>query len=196
MEDRKLNEKESLELIARMIENTKKNVDRNKANPSLAWGYTTIVVSLLVYGGLYWLKNTDVFFLWFLIPVLGLLAQFLLDKKSEPKLVKTFLDRVIQQIWMVIGLICVGMSIFSFTLPIAFPILFFISLLCLIAHTLTGCICDIKSYIYLGVVGILLSYLCLVVKGPEQILVFAGVFLIGMVIPGHILNYNMKKERN
>lgn len=41
MEERKLNEKESLELIAQMIQNTKNRLETNCGMPFLFWGYTT-----------------------------------------------------------------------------------------------------------------------------------------------------------
>ncbi len=47
MEERKLNEKESLELIAQMIQNTKNRLETNCGMPFLFWGYTTLFVSLL-----------------------------------------------------------------------------------------------------------------------------------------------------
>ena len=53
MEERKLNEKESLELIAQMIQNTKNRLETNCGMPFLFWGYTTIFVSLLVSGSNY-----------------------------------------------------------------------------------------------------------------------------------------------
>ena len=37
MEDKKLNEQESLELIARMIRNSKRNVRENAGRPALIW---------------------------------------------------------------------------------------------------------------------------------------------------------------
>ena len=44
MEERKLNEKESLELIAQMIQNTKNRLETNCGMPFLFWGYTTLFV--------------------------------------------------------------------------------------------------------------------------------------------------------
>jgi hypothetical protein len=49
MEERQLNEKESLELIARMIQNTQRKMEKGNGMPFLVWGYTTIVVSLLIW---------------------------------------------------------------------------------------------------------------------------------------------------
>ena len=47
MEDRKLNERESLELITRMIKETQENVARHAAYPLLIWGYTTVVITIV-----------------------------------------------------------------------------------------------------------------------------------------------------
>ena len=42
MEDKKLNEKESLELITQMIQNTRRNLDTGSGNMFLVWGYECI----------------------------------------------------------------------------------------------------------------------------------------------------------
>lgn len=52
MEDRKLSEKESLELISRMIQETQESKARYEAYPLLIWGYTTIVISLCIWYGM------------------------------------------------------------------------------------------------------------------------------------------------
>ena len=49
MEDKRISEKESLELIARMIRETQDNAARYAAYPLLIWGYTTVIVSLVVW---------------------------------------------------------------------------------------------------------------------------------------------------
>ena len=53
MEERKLNEKESLELIAQMIQNTRRNLDAGSGNMFLLWGYLGVVVTLLVLAAVY-----------------------------------------------------------------------------------------------------------------------------------------------
>ena len=66
MEDRKLNEKESLELITRMIQNTKDRMAENSGTPFLLWGYVTVIISLLVWFLLKETGNNNWQFLWFL----------------------------------------------------------------------------------------------------------------------------------
>lgn len=48
MEERKLNEKESLELITRMIRNTKHNLEIGDGNIFLFWGYLTVTSTAIV----------------------------------------------------------------------------------------------------------------------------------------------------
>ena len=55
MDNKKLNEQESLELITQMIQNTKFKMVKYAGTPFLVWGYMTVVTSLLVW---YLLKET------------------------------------------------------------------------------------------------------------------------------------------
>ena len=54
MENKKLNEKESLELISQMIQNTRTRVEKDGGTPFLIWGYGTVIISLLV-----WLRRPE-----------------------------------------------------------------------------------------------------------------------------------------
>lgn len=49
MEDKQLNGKESLELISRMIQNSRKNLRIGSGNVFLLWGYLCAVTSLAIY---------------------------------------------------------------------------------------------------------------------------------------------------
>ena len=49
MEEKRLDAQESIELITRMIRNTRRRLERHSGRPYLVWGYTTVVISLLNY---------------------------------------------------------------------------------------------------------------------------------------------------
>ena len=53
MEDKKLNEQESLALIAQMIQNSKKGLVVGSGNSFLFWGYLTLAVSIAIFVLLY-----------------------------------------------------------------------------------------------------------------------------------------------
>lgn len=191
MEERQLNEKESLELIARMIQNTQQKLEKGKGMTFLVWGYTTIMVSLLVWYFLTTTGDYRMHYLWFLIPIVAGPAMFFLIRKYE-KGVKTYIDRVVGYVWLVMGLAGFMISvtaIFFWNLPI----LFIIILLMGSGTAITGLVIRFTPLAVAGFVGIALSLACLFMKGTEQILVFAAVFLVMMVIPGHILNAKGRK---
>jgi hypothetical protein len=48
MEDKELNEQESLKLITQMIQNTRRNLDTGSGNMFLLWGYVSAIVTLVV----------------------------------------------------------------------------------------------------------------------------------------------------
>lgn len=85
MEERKLNEKESLELIAQMIQNTKNRLETNCGMLHSSFGdTTTLFVSLLVWflvvttGNYYWQ------YLWFLLPIIAGTGTYLSTRNQQP----------------------------------------------------------------------------------------------------------------
>lgn len=150
MEERKLNEKESLELIAQMIQNTKNRLETNCGMPFLFWGYTTLFVSLLVWflvvttGNYYWQ------YLWFLLPIIAGTGTYLSTRNQQPG-IKTHLDKVINYIWLVFGItgfLISMLAMFFWQLPILFIILLLMGM----GTTLTGLVVGYKT-VYLRHTG-------------------------------------------
>ena len=73
-------------------------------------------------------------------------------------------------------------------------ILFVISLLMGMGATLTGLVCKYKPLSIAGMTGIALSFSMLFIHGSGVYLVFAAIFIVMMIIPGHIMNKQMKKQ--
>ena len=71
MEEKNFSEKESLELISRMIQNTQRRMEQGTGTPMLIWGFATVITTLIVW---YMVKSTQNYQwngLWFMIPALG-----------------------------------------------------------------------------------------------------------------------------
>ena len=185
MEERQLNEKESLELITRMIQNTQQRLEKDHALPFLVFGYITVAVSIAVW---YALKQTQAQIwnlLWFLIPVLGSIILFAMNRKKTP-VVRTYVDKIINYVWIVCGTTVVIASIMP-TFGTKMPILFVVALVISIGTTITGAISKVGLLVVTGSLGILASFAILSMQGLHSILFFGGIFLMMMVIPGHIL---------
>lgn len=191
MEDKQLNEKESLELIARMIKETQENTARNAAYPLLTWGYTTVVVAIAIWFAYLQTESYKVNYLWFALPAIAGPITFYFSRRDGKRGVKNYMDRITSQIWIVFGLVGWLLSCVAFTGRI--DILFMIPLLMGMATTLSGCVTKYKPMIIAGAIGAALSFSIPFIHGADRLLAFAAIFVIMMVIPGHILNKQMKQ---
>lgn len=198
MEDRKLTERESLELISQMIRNTQVKLEKNSGTIFLIWGYLTAFVTLLVWALLLLTGNYHVQWLWFLLPLVGCILTRLETKKEKKyRGVTTYVDRIVGYIWLVLGTVGFALSvfsIFSWIWDIRFPILFIITLIMGCGTTLTGLAIRFKPLVYAGVVCSVLSFIFPFLTWLYQMPLFALIFVIMMVVPGHILNNAGKKN--
>lgn len=193
MEEKQLNEKESLELITQMIRNTQQRLEKDNGIPFLIWGYTTVIVSLIVWYMLTTTGNHMWNFFWLTIPVIGLPLMFIFPKKKA-KTPKTYIDKIISYVWTVIGISAFIPSLAS-SFIYSFPILFLVVVLISIGTTITGLIIKFRPLIISGFIGMFLSVICLILGNTsDSILVFAALFLLIQVIPGHILNWKGRKN--
>ena len=157
MEDKVLTEKESLDLISQMIRNTRSRLEDNSGIPFLIWGYTTVIVAVIVWSLVTTSGNYLWHWLWFAIPVFGGTLWLLHNKKqlNNRSRVITFVDRAISHVWMVFGIASFMISIISFLTYI--PILFIVLLTMGMATAITGLIIRFKPIIFSGFIGILFS---------------------------------------
>lgn len=123
MEDRKLEAAESLALIGRMIENTRSRMVRNSGRPLLAWGYATVLTTLAVWGAVLYFQNPRWNYLWLMLPLLGWLLMWISREKKPEGEVRTFVDRVIGNVWTVMGLSAWFVSMLALFTPMRLPIL-------------------------------------------------------------------------
>ena len=189
MEDKQLNAAESIALISRMIDNTRNRMLRNSGRPFLVWGYVTVFTTLLVMGAVYYFQNPKWNILWMLLPVLGALLMWLTrDKHTEGK-VSTFVDRVINNVWLVMGLTAWFVSMLALFTPMRLPILFIILLIMGMGTTVTGLIIRFTPTAVGGVAAIILAPFTLFAGDMWQPLLFIAGFVVMMIVPGHILNY-------
>ncbi|PNE28067.1 hypothetical protein BHU09_09070 [Tannerella sp. oral taxon 808] len=192
MRDVPLNEKESMALIAEMIRNTQRKMERGAGTPMLVWGYATVLATLAVWVGLKLTNDYRVQFLWFLIPVIGL--TWMLFQRRQPPEVRTYVDKVVSYIWIVMGWSGFIVSCLSFLGAIQATILFIITLMMGQGSVLTGLVTRFRPLTIGGIVALLLSFALLYLTDIDlHLLTFALAFVAMGIIPGHILNRRAKK---
>ena len=198
MEERKLNEKESLELIAQMIQNSKKNLQTANGNILLLWGYLCTVTALVVYILTLSTDNPTWNWLWFAIPVIGYPITYW-QLKKEVKPVLTYTDKVLKNIWKIIGEygICVSIicALYFNTMVFILPM---ILILVSLGMCITGSIINDKLTYNCSGCGLAIGVMTLAqILNPSLLDLkypaFAFAFIIMMIIPGHHLNKEASK---
>lgn len=186
MENKQLSEKESLQLIAQMIQQSQYRLAKNAGTPFLIWGYMTAILSLVIWMLIRETANLQWNFLWLLLPAVCYPLMTYLNRRNE-QMVKTYIDRIIGQVWTVFGIAGIlisGVAMFLWHIPILFIILLLMGM----GTALSGMIIKVRVLTICGALGALLSVGCLMIGGVDQLIFFATAFLIMMVIPGHALN--------
>lgn len=210
MEEKKLNNQESLELITSMINKTKRQLHIGQGNLLLWWGYTSVIVSLIVVASLYLTNGHPACnWLWFLIWIVGGIATVIIRRKEKNRIEKlptTYIDRLTSNLWSTVGLLFVVASLMAFAFSAykldAWPImLIFAFLLIGFAVCMQGFIFREKSMVFGGAVSLVAGTFvtcCIIsqvtLKAYWFIPLYVVCFICALIIPGHVLNAKAKKQ--
>lgn len=195
METKKFNSQESLELIARMITQTRDNLENRGGAIFLIWGYTSVVVAIATLLALELTQNYNYLWIWWAIPIIGSgIMYFYL--RNRPKQVKTYIDKFIGNIWTTIGIAATVFPIVGMFSELAnFVIIPVESLLLSVGVIMTGMVIRFHTLTICGFIALLLSLLMYFIQDGYTY-VFIAMFIVGMIIPGHVLNYKRKCSKN
>jgi hypothetical protein len=199
MENKPLTVEQSLDLIARMLENTRRNFNDRGGALFLIWGYATIAVTLAVMAALMVTKSYDVMWLWMALPVVGGILTWIHLCKHRPG-VRSHLDKSIWSVWAIMSGVSICCMVTSFTSSLIagksyIDILFTIGLVMSIGTAITGRMIKFYPVEIGGFVGMGLSFAILPLESTVwQLPMFAAVFLFGQVIPGHLLDAACRRE--
>jgi hypothetical protein len=199
MEEKQLSTEQSLALISKMIENSRRNFNDGGGAMFLIWGYLTIAVTVAVTLAYMFTGNGAVMWGWWALPIVGWVLTYRHFGK-HPKGVRTHLDRSVGYVWIVFTVACLACSLFvavssQFVEQSLINILFVIGLLLGMATALTGFMIRFRPVIVGGFAGMALAFaIPLFTPSIWQLLIFAGIFIVGQIIPGHLLNAACKRE--
>lgn len=205
MEERTLNEKESLALITQMISSSKKNMEIGQGNYMLIWGYFTTALSIILFA-LINLTNSFIWsWGWMLMFVMWPIMSY--RQRQKPPRVVTYTDKVISQVWQVMGwmfivtFLTIGIIEFSFSRYIDFILMLPLSLIyCGIGISITGIIIQEHWMTYAPLIAFIIAIymLTMLMIGEKATtlwyLYFGLSFVFMMIIPGHIVNNKARKQ--
>ena len=208
MEDRKLTEKESIEVITSMIARTKERYIGD-GNIMLMWGYLIVAVAVLIWTLLIVTHNPVWNWLWFLIWIVGGIATPIMSKKKQVKTgVKNYSDTLTSRIWSAVGFSAIASTFFCLGFMLfkgvdAWSMMFAFALIIVpFAEITEGIVIKEKSLVTGGAIGLLAGIFTICCIAGHIALyatwfmpVFIIAFIAMMIVPGHILNNKARKEK-
>lgn len=208
MEEKKINERESIEIITSMIARTKERYSLGDGNIMLMWGYLTLIISVLVWVLLAVTHNPAVNWLWFLIWIIGGIATPVMAKKNAIKKgAKTYTDKIISRLWSIVGFSAIAETVACLVMLLAggldtWGAMFIFALIIVpFAEIANGIVLNESSYIWGGAIGLVAGiFLTCCIAGDVALTaswvmpLFIVAFICMMIIPGHIINHKAKKN--
>lgn len=208
MEERKITEAESVEIITSMISRTKDRLVKGSGNILLMWGYLIVTVAALIWVLLVTTKNPAVNWLWFLIWIIGGIATPVMAKRKRMETgAISYTDRLTSNMWSVVGFtaiastfLCLGFLFVagkdSWSMMFAFALI-----VVPMAEIMQGLVIKENSIIAGGAIGLLIGLFTMCCISAHIALMatwFMPLFIIAfaamMIVPGHILNSKAKRE--
>ncbi len=207
MEDRKLTEKESLEVITEMIARTKQRY-LGSGNILLMWGYLVVLTTIIVWILLAVTRQNAWNWLWFAIPVIGFPATIVMSRREQRASgAVTYSDHVTSRLWTIFGiseivltLLCLGFALIG-RIDCWGAMLVYSLLLAPGAEIAQGLIIKEKSLVAGGVIGLAVGCIALcctvgsIPLGANWFMpLFIAAWIAMMIVPGHVLNTKAKER--
>ena len=186
MEKNKLSEKESLELITQMIQESRERIDRHAAYPLLIWGYMTLLLSLVMWYVIERYAYWTIQFIWFLLPLICYPPTLYFSRKDRSEGgARNYMERITGQIWTVFGVVALLLSLFSYYPALQGKINIYFYINCIYsASSQVQYVFQFMTYLMIFVIPILTmrSYSEDYKQKTDQLLLTAPVRLSGIVL--------------
>lgn len=206
MEEKKLTPQESMELIAAMIQSTKRRVVSPDLRISVMWGLLVIITAVAAWILLSTTHNPWFNFVWFAIPVIGIPVNIILAHgKREKGGAKTYLDTVSESVWKCVGYIAIGVTIACFIAqqcgyPMAWLAMFYYAFIIVGAGaTVSGLLLRENAYVFGGLFSIFSGFAIIICNLCQIPLLYSWVvplyilsFLLMFIMPAFIISRKIK----
>lgn len=203
MEEKRMTEKESLELISQMIQRTKERTKLGDGNQLLLWGYLTAGLAAVVYAALLLTDNPQCNLLWFLLPVVGIPAMKWMKRKDRHEAhERTYVDRISAGIWNIVSyavfagmFLCLGFTMAGYGGNCWTTMLIYAFVVVGFGAAAQGIVIRERSLVAGGTFSIAAGGIvtCCALSGIPLLVswvlpLYIASFALMMIVPGHAIN--------
>ena len=191
-QEKLLNERESLQIIESMMLSAKKEI-REDGFMSLFWGWLVFVAALTHYFLQFIINYEYPWIPWIVLMPLGGVASFIYGaRKSKKQKVRTFADEFLSHLRIAFGICLFIVLFFGYKLQLnCYPM---VMLLYGFSLFVSGGVLRFNPLIIGGVINWGFAIASFFVTFNIQLLFISAAVLLGYIIPGHMLNYQFKKN--
>ena len=197
-----LSHEQSLPLISEMINRAQNNFQKESMNPMIYWGYMIAATAIANCIMMHVLKNPHLSFLVWLVMIPCAVGSYFINRRiNRTALVKTHIDKIGDMLWKSFG---IGVMIFIVTIYIVsfrlkdFQVMLLINSVIMsmigICEFASACIYRYKPWYWLAALFWTGSVACAFLHVDMQFIVLALCMILGFVIPGHLLNHQVRKS--
>lgn len=185
---------ESLKVIQTMINKTKDAV-ADDSFYFLLWGWLVFGCCMVQLFMKVILNNPYHYFIWWLMPVGGVISWIYGTKQAKTKKMKTFLDEALDYLWIALAFSFITLVAINMISGQAWQTAFtYYILLYAIGTFVTGSLLRFKPLIIGGLINFVLAAVSVRFSFDYQLLIGALAILISYIIPGHLLRAKYKKN--
>lgn len=207
MDTHTINQQESLQLIAEMIQQSKRRYQLDEGKPFLIWGYTALATAAIVWLLLRTTLSPWSNLGWLLIPFVGTGLTKLLLSPPSTGYAKTYTDTMLARFWTFAGALAWVMTLCCAILhylgyPAAWKAMMVYGLLIIgLGHVVSGIILSERSIVVGGSIATLAGtlLLCIVAAGLPIVAswflpLYGLAFVACAIVPGHVLNAKARRQ--
>lgn len=203
--EKNLTEQDSLRLINEMITQAKNNVQKGAADSMILWGCATAVIAIGNIILLHVLTPAYLsFHIWWAMILVGIVSAIMNHRKDKTTIVWTHIDKIVSSAWtgfvisnIVFLIIIFGTIKLTESWAMTWVITPVILTLVGLAQYVTATACRYKLFFYAAAIFWGGAIVCLISffifpTSYIQFFILAACMILGMVIPGYMLNKKAK----
>jgi len=193
--EKEFSPQESLDLIRTMISKTKDSFADNTFY-FLFWGWLVFGCCIASYVLKVWVHYPNHFYIWWLMPLGGIVSWIYGSSQAKKERVKSFVDEALDYVWLAVAMAFMVLVLVNVVGGQNWQTAFtYYILLYAISTFITGSLIRFKPLVIGGLINFLLAVVSVRFGYDNQLLIGAVAILISYIIPGHLLRGRLQKNK-